>query len=130
MDIEVKNKAYNGGSSSDYEIYMHTISGGSNKYWISIGLSYSSLTSPKWAYYIIERPTLGGSTLATLGKFSSISVYGEMWYSGGYNGIQTPYNSGYRDKITMKNGSGTTLISTGAVSSSSFTQTWLTSAGT
>ncbi len=130
MHIEVKNNAYNGGSSSSYEVYMKTVSGGSNKYWISIGISYPSLTSPKWSLYITERPTLSSGSLATLGKFSTINVGGEMWYSGGYNGIQTPYNAGYRDKITMKNGSGTTLISTGAVSSSTFTQTWLTSAGT
>ncbi|WP_337863058.1 hypothetical protein [Nitrososphaera sp.] len=43
----------------------------------------------------------------------------------------TEPNAGFRDMIiTMKNNSGTTLISTSTVSSSSFTQTWQTSAGT
>jgi len=94
-----------------------------------IDQSFTSFTAPYYGQFIVERPSFGG-TLARLPEFGSVTVTGDVYYSGAFQGIYGPYTSGWYIETFMNNGQGQNIGISSVSSSSAFTQTWLTSAGT
>jgi hypothetical protein len=127
VGADIINHGEYGGSTTVYDVYVYDFTTGNT---CSVtNHSFTSFTTPYYGQFIAERPSFGG-TLARLPKFGSVTMSGDVYYSGSFTGIYTPYSNGWYIKTTMVN-SGNTNINVGSVSSSSnFKQTWLTSAGT
>jgi hypothetical protein len=126
VDTTVLNAAEYGGSSTVYDLYVYDSSSGLT---CSVtNHSYTSFTTPYYAQYIGERPSIGGS-LARLPDFTTTTMTGDIYYSSTYTGISTPYGNGWYYQNLMQN-SGYTNITPGSISSSAFSLPWSTSSGT
>jgi hypothetical protein len=127
VESDVINYGQIGKSTTTYDVYVtnyHTL-----KVCSVLGQSDTSFAVPYYAQFIAERPYIGG--LARLPNFGSLWMEAGMWYSGTWTFVSTPYNAGWYIKDVMQNG-GNININVGPISSSTtdWTSTWLTSAGT
>lgn len=118
------NNAKTGGSNTSYTIKVFNNTLGKN---CSVTQTYS-MPGPTYGQFILERPSLNGNPNRlpkfTTTTFSSATIY----YSGASNSISTPYGNGWYNKYIMNNGQGDN-VSVSAVSSGSFSITWLKSDG-
>jgi hypothetical protein len=127
VETDIYNHAENGGSSTVYDVYVYEFT---KRTVCSVtDQSFTSLTVPYYGQFIAERPTFG-STLARLRKFGSVTLTGDVYYSGAFRGINGPYTNGWYIETLMNNGQGQNIGISSVSSTSAFTQTWLTSAGT
>jgi hypothetical protein len=127
ITTDVWSNGKSGGTVSQYNISIVDSTSGSS---CSVSNhSFTALGTPYYAQYIDERPSFGG-TAARLPSFADHNITGWIYYSGSLNTIYTPYNNGWKDKVTMING-GNTNIDPGAVNTSGvFLQDYKTSNGT
>lgn len=134
MHVTVTNEAANGGSNTKYDYLVNDNTRLKSCSWT--GLSYSSMTTPKWSVHILEWPTdCGIVDCSSLAEFSSITIYGSILIGGVLYGVHYPYSNGwYFHDDPMENYCNnvlTTDVSTGSVNSNSgWTATWSSSCGT
>lgn len=118
------NNAKTGGSNTSYTIRVFNNTLGKN---CSTTQTYN-MPSPTYGQFILERPSFNGNPARlpnfTTTTFSSATIF----YSGASNSISTPYSNGWYNKYIMNNGQGDN-VSVSAVSSGSFSITWLKSDG-
>lgn len=128
MAADIINHARTGGSSTLYDIYVYDFTSGRT---CSVtNQSFTNFNTPYYGQFIGERLQWSDGSYSRLPKFGSVTMSGSIYYGGALQGIYNPYSNGWYTQVIMTNG-GNTNIQVGSVSSSSaFTQTWLTSAGT